>query len=121
MPVVSKYTEDTVPRADLVVIWVGKNDLLYGNVAPGDEATGAEKYTDLLVTVRQLRPDTPLLCLYPEEVIHASHPESRKLLVEWAGASAGFGADSAYARQKVVISAHESSAQNFKIVYVADC
>lgn len=100
---VSKYTADTVPRADLVVVWIGQTDVLRGEIAIEDVSTGTEQYTKLLGKVRELRPETPILCLYPEEVIHSSHPASRTLLVDSGVAAAGFEPDSAYARQKVGI------------------
>ena len=50
--------------------------------------------------MRDLRPDTPVLCLYPEEMTPGGHPESRVLLEE-GGVAKGYGPDSAYARQQV--------------------
>jgi len=104
---VAKYTSDNVPNADLVVVWIGQNDLLGGHIDPEDVAKGSEKYTELLGKVRELRPDTPVLCIYPESVTHASHPHARAAL-EFMGSPKGYGPTSAYARQKA-ISGEESA------------
>ena len=97
----AKYALSDVPKADLVIIWIGQSDLMWGAIKPGDLETGTAKYKELLVKVRDLRPDTPVLCLYPEELTPAGHPQSRVLLEEWGGAAKGYGPDSAYARQQV--------------------
>ena len=96
----AKYTSETVPHADLVVVWIGQNDLVTGEIKPDDVTTGTEKYTELLAKVRTLRPDTPVLCLYPENIMHTSHPSARQF-IEWTGRGPGYGPESAYAIQKV--------------------
>jgi len=99
---VAKYTSDNVPNADLVVVSIGQTDLSMGAIEPEDVATGSEKYTELLAKVRELRPETPLLCIYPESVNHCSHPHARGVLETMGGAASGFGPTSAYARQKAI-------------------
>ena len=97
----AKYSADDVPNVDLVVIWIGQNDLILGHIKPDDETTGTEKYTELLAKVRELRPDTPVLCLYPGNVMNASHPFSRGMIEMMGKGGPGFGPDSTYALQKV--------------------
>merc|ERR1712032_997983 len=72
---VAKYTSEDIPEADLVVIWLGQNDIGGGFIEPQDIAKGIEKYTELLTKVREMRPQTPILCLFPENIIGASHPQ----------------------------------------------
>merc|ERR1712032_915074 len=97
---VAKYTAEDIPKADLVVIWLGQNDIITGVIETGDIAKGVEKYTELLTKIRELRPQTPVLCLYHDSMMHASHPQSRDVL-EGFGVPSGYGPTSAYARQKV--------------------
>merc|ERR1719460_3116475 len=98
---VAKYTAEDIPKADLVVIWLGQNDIITGVIETGDIAKGVEKYTELLTKIRELRPQTPVLCLYHDSMMHASHPQSRDVL-EGFGVPSGYGPTSAYARQKAI-------------------
>lgn len=97
----AQYTSENVPRADLVVIWIGQNDLISGEIKPEDVTLGTEKYTELLSKVRELRPDTPVLCLYSQNIMHASHPVARGFIESFGAGGPGFGPESAYAIQKV--------------------
>ena len=97
---VAKYTAEDIPKADLVVIWLGQNDIITGVIEPGDTAKGIEKYTELLAKVREMRPQTPVLCLYHDSMMHSSNSQYRPVL-EGFGVPTGYGPTSAYARQRV--------------------
>jgi len=98
---VAKYTAEDIPKADLVVIWLGQNDIITGVIEPGDTAKGIEKYTELLAKVREMRPQTPVLCLYHDSMMHSSNSQYRPVL-EGFGVPTGYGPTSAYARQKAI-------------------
>jgi hypothetical protein len=73
------YSEQTVPAVDLVVIWLGQNDIIGGTIKAGEVAKGAVEYQRALEAIRRVRPDTPILCLHPASTIHTTHPESGAL------------------------------------------
>jgi hypothetical protein len=95
-----RYSVGDMPEVDLVVIWLGQNDLIAG-VGPGNIAKGTKAYRAQLEVIRRHRPTTPVLCLYPLGLIHTSHSSNRLLkgkvkrqaalatdIKEWAEAAA---------------------------------
>jgi hypothetical protein len=69
-----RYAVGTMPQVDLVVIWQGQNDVCVG-CGPGKIAQGVQAYKAQLEAIRKHRPETPILCLYPDGLIGTTHPK----------------------------------------------
>ena len=71
-PAAEEYSVGDMPHVDLVVVWIGQNDIMNGYA--GKIAEGQAAYKALLQNVRKHRQKTKIVCLYPAGVIHSTHP-----------------------------------------------
>jgi hypothetical protein len=70
-----KFSVGEMGPVDLVVVWLGQNDVVAGH-GPGKVAEGIVGYEKLLSAIRKHRVETPILCLYPTGIIHTNHPKN---------------------------------------------